>query len=135
MNQTILYVKFSDNLVFQKENNCDLNLSNLQPVIFFSNITSCPVQNMCSGEPTCFNSANCSTFSNNNIKDYVCTCPSGFKGKLCQYEKQSWARISQEKHTCPAKWWGMTESGVCGPCNCDELKNFSPDCDKNSGKC
>ena len=35
---------------------------------------------------------------------------------------------------CPAKWWGR-EAGICGPCECDESKNFSPDCDKTTGVC
>lgn len=91
--------------------------------VHYSNSTclnTCP-------ESACHNSGNCSLVD----QEYECTCPQGFKGKYCQFKKQ---KIRISNFTCPARWWGI-EPGICGPCACDESKNFSPDCDKRSGKC
>ncbi|RMZ97532.1 cadherin EGF LAG seven-pass G-type receptor 2 isoform X1 [Brachionus plicatilis] len=91
--------------------------------VYFGNsscLDSCPAW-------ACHNSGNCTIVDN----DYQCTCPQGFKGKYCQFKKQ---QITLANYSCPARWWGI-EPGICGPCACDESKNFSPDCDKKSGKC
>lgn len=87
-------------------------------------------ENICSKSP-CFNSGICT-----EIKDqkFNCTCLNGFKGEYCQFEKVKSSNLFQNKTNCPAKWWGK-EPGICGPCNCDESKNFSPDCDKTTGEC
>lgn len=85
---------------------------------------------LCSKTP-CFNSGLCSVFN----QSFNCTCPPNFKGPYCQYEKKSSTKISVEKNNnCPAKWWGK-EPGICGPCKCDEGKNFSPDCNQTTGLC
>lgn len=78
----------------------------------------------------CFNNATCNK-KNNHI---TCHCRDGFKGKYCQFEQKRANTLVGNNNSCPAKWWG-TEPGICGPCKCDESKNFSPDCDKTNGAC
>lgn len=79
----------------------------------------------------CYNNATSCSFEGTSV---TCQCQSGFKGKFCQFETRSSHSLLNAVNTCPAKWWG-TEPGICGPCKCDESKNFSPDCDKTNGQC
>ena len=88
------------------------------------------------GLGACPNNGSClpSTQDPNGFK---CECARGFKGRYCEHEKSgtsnsTWNSRDVVNSTCPAKWWGR---GFCGPCECDESKNFSPDCDKFSGQC
>jgi len=90
--------------------------------------------NIClKNEPVCYNNGQCSFIE---AKETInCSCSNGFKGKYCQYENRGLTRsLLTNQNNCPAKWWGQ-EPGICGPCNCDESKNFSPDCNKTSGQC
>lgn len=71
-----------------------------------------------------------------------CACPKGFKGRYCEHAESATstrrrlsASISSTSNECPAKWWGRGDQGLCGPCECDESKNFSPDCNKTTGQC
>lgn len=85
---------------------------------------------VCGTNSPCYNNGTCTIdASSGNIE---CTCPAGFKGEFCQYKNKVTMKIFEK--ACPAKWWGK-ESGICGPCECDETKNFSPDCEKNTGEC
>ncbi|KAK2494566.1 hypothetical protein MC885_008067 [Smutsia gigantea] len=54
---------------------------------------------------------------------YTCECPQNYLGPYCE------TRIDQP---CPRGWWGHP---TCGPCNCDVIKGFDPDCNKTSGEC
>ncbi|XP_067097012.1 LOW QUALITY PROTEIN: cadherin EGF LAG seven-pass G-type receptor 3 [Osmerus mordax] len=54
---------------------------------------------------------------------YICDCGDNHYGQYCQH------RID---HQCPRGWWG---SPTCGPCHCDAMKGFDPDCNKTSGLC
>lgn len=80
---------------------------------------------------TCLNNGSCA--SSPKISDgFECECAPGFKGRYCEHEKSRSLAWNSSNSTCPAKWWGQDS---CGPCECDETKNFSPDCDKLSGQC
>jgi len=92
--------------------------------------------NLCkkSEEPVCYNNGNCSLTNNEIIS---CACPMDYKGKYCQFKNKGLGRnlLMNQNSNCPAKWWGRETTGICGPCNCDESKNFSPDCNKTNGQC
>lgn len=55
---------------------------------------------------------------------YWCECNELHTGRYCQ--------VSVGQQPCPKNWWGYP---VCGPCQCDEVKGFSPDCNKTTGQC
>ena len=82
----------------------------------------------------CFNNGKCRQIENK----FTCECLEGFKGEYCQHptliSSMRLISISADKLSCPAKWWG-TDPRICGPCDCDEKLNFSPDCNKSNGKC
>jgi cadherin EGF LAG seven-pass G-type receptor 1 len=92
----------------------------------------CDAQQICGTNSPCFNNGTCTVSPSRG--ELACQCPAGFKGKYCQYETRSSRRILDDKSNCPAKWWGK-EPGICGPCECDQSKNFSPDCNKTTGAC
>lgn len=101
----------------------------------------------------CFNGGTCTVISNSVIANTTneinyldgstiqlsCTCPSGYRGRYCENSEllsaASRRRLSSSSKECPAKWWGRGDQGICGPCECDETKNFSPDCNKTNGQC
>ena len=85
-------------------------------------------------ESPCFNNGVCQVSSNSN--QFNCSCLEGFKGDYCQHATINSMRLISDKTSlsCPAKWWGKDPT-ICGPCDCDESLNFSPDCNKSNGKC
>jgi hypothetical protein len=93
--------------------------------------------------------------TNDDQQQFACICPAGYKGKYCQFKSTEMLRMLMtpneetngtnenddvggqrlSQSTCPAKWWGKPETGICGPCQCDETLDFSPDCNKTTGQC
>lgn len=103
-------------------------------------------QELCTS--VCYNSGKCSiahhhTDLDPSVLKLNCSCPQGYKGRYCEHvetKSSSSAKLLDDgagggSSNCPAKWWGREESGICGPCECDESKNFSPDCNKTTGQC
>ena len=88
----------------------------------------------CGSINVCFNNATCFEREANQEILPGCECLPGFKGKYCQYETKLTRNLLNKNNSCPAKWWG-NEPGICGPCKCDEAKNFSPDCNQLNGTC
>jgi cadherin EGF LAG seven-pass G-type receptor 1 len=85
---------------------------------------------VCGINSPCYNNGTCSV--DTITGQFKCACIDGFKGEFCQYKNKVSMKLFEK--ACPAKWWGK-EPGICGPCECDESKNFSPDCVKNTGEC
>uniref|UniRef100_A0A8C9TNK3 Cadherin EGF LAG seven-pass G-type receptor 1 n=1 Tax=Scleropages formosus TaxID=113540 RepID=A0A8C9TNK3_SCLFO len=54
---------------------------------------------------------------------YTCECGQNYYGQYCE------KKVDQP---CPRGWWG---NPVCGPCSCDVIKGFNPDCNKTTGEC
>ena len=92
------------------------------------------INNKCGSMNVCFNNATCFEKEANQETLPGCECLPGFKGKYCQYETKLTRNLLNMNNSCPAKWWG-NEPGICGPCKCDEAKNFSPDCNQLNGTC
>lgn len=101
------------------------------------NQTTCNTGDLC--KSACYNSGQCTVTSPGGEKALQCACPAGYKGKYCQYETKKRFNLLEtgqsSSNKCPAKWWGSGETGICGPCRCDESKNFSPDCNQTTGEC
>ncbi|XP_022101230.1 cadherin EGF LAG seven-pass G-type receptor 2-like [Acanthaster planci] len=53
---------------------------------------------------------------------YICECSGQYYGDHCQNEVEE----------CDDDWWGYK---ICGPCECDEGRGFSSDCNKTTGEC
>ncbi len=119
---------------------CSFNRAQLKCNRKINNSTSCDEQSFeaCGSDNNsspCFNNGTCILINDLNSNDkFKCNCKSGYNGKYCQYEKKTNMKLLANKNSCPAKWWGK-EPGICGPCQCDESKNFSPDCNKTTGQC
>ena len=111
---------------------CNRKLSNNNTCEEQNAIEACGSNNNSS---PCYNNGTCVLINEiNSNEKFRCDCRSGFNGKYCQYEKKTNMKLLANKNSCPAKWWGK-EPGICGPCQCDESKNFSPDCNKTTGQC
>ncbi|XP_035281502.1 cadherin EGF LAG seven-pass G-type receptor 1-like isoform X1 [Anguilla anguilla] len=54
---------------------------------------------------------------------YTCECGNSYFGQYCE---------NKVDQPCAHGWWG---NPVCGPCDCDVSKGFSPDCNKTTGEC
>jgi hypothetical protein len=87
---------------------------------------------ICERQP-CFNNGTC-IVKEQNSQEFFCVCTTGFRGKYCEHEIKVKSNLLDYQLDCPAKWWGK-EPGICGPCQCDESKNFSPDCNMTNGQC
>lgn len=91
----------------------------------------------------CFNDGKCSVVTlDSNQFTFNCSClpntQSDYHGPYCQYSNSaslSSGLDSTNSSSCPAGWWGRGSGGLCGPCECDPTKNFSPDCDSRTGQC
>ena len=96
-------------------------------------------KNVCGSTPAespCFNNGVC-RHTSSSTNQFTCECLEGFKGEYCQHTTLLSMRLvtaNSLNKSCPAKWWGK-DPNICGPCNCDESLNFSPDCNKFNGKC
>jgi hypothetical protein len=122
-----------------------INASNSCPSDMF-NISSSNLdeKELCKSKIPCYNNGSCILIKNsfNELVGVSCKCAPGYRGKYCQHENKQVrmslngleSTLSTNSSSCPAKWWGK-EPGICGPCKCDESKNFSPDCNKTTGEC
>nr|QVK45661.1 G protein-coupled receptor [Proales similis] len=88
-------------------------------------------KNPCDSLSLCKNNGSCIAKEKSS---FVCKCAPGYKGTHCEHISNFEPILHEGDSDCPAKWWGK-ELGICGPCNCDESKNFSPDCNKLNGDC
>ena len=101
--------------------------------------------NICVKHKPCFNNATCvATLTGASFR---CECPLGFKGAYCQHVtsgatislRSAASSLQNSTQQCPPRWWGGNEltggGGMCGPCECDEARNFAAECDRHTGRC